>query len=320
VVLVAAVLLVLLMAALLPAVSIVTTLAATAVIGVLLVVIATLVSRLLRSTTAPLDELIEAAGRVQAGDYSARVTDSGPTELRSLARAFNQMSARLERTDAQHRTYLADVSHELRTPLSVIQGQLEAVRDGVYPADEDHIEPALQQVAVLEHLVDDLRTLALSDTGSLPIVREPVDLGALALEVVGAFRPTADARGVRLDVTVEDRLPRLSADPARLGSVIRNLVDNALRATPIGGLVAVSVGTAGAGWLELRVRDTGRGIDPTLLPGVFDRFTRSPDSEGSGLGLAIARSIVEAHDGTISARSDPGEGTTMTVRLPTPTT
>ncbi len=274
--------------------------------------------RILRYTSRPVDELIDAAGRVQEGDYTTRVTESGPAELRSLARAFNQMSERLGRTDEQRRSFMADVSHELRTPLAVIQGQLEAIRDGVYPPDPEHLAPALEQVAVLERLVDDLRTLALSESGSLSLARRPTDLAALAVEVAGSLRTTADTAGVTLDVDAQPGLPSVFVDPVRIGSVIRNLVANALRYTPPGGRVTVSVRAADGGQaLELLAQDTGRGIDPALLPMVFDRFSRSPDSTGSGLGLAIARSIVEAHGGSITAESAPGAGTAITVRLPT---
>jgi two-component system sensor histidine kinase BaeS len=299
-----------------PAVGFVAALVAAVVIGILLLVIAGLASRVLRGTSVPVDELIEAAGRVQEGDYAARVTESGPAELRSLARAFNQMSDRLATTDEQRRTFMADVSHELRTPLAVIQGQLEAIRDGVYPADAQHLAPALDQVAILERLVDDLRTLALSESGSLVLAREAVDVATLANEVAGSLQPAAEAAGIILGVETEAGLPRPYADPVRIGSVIRNLVANALRYTPPGGSVTVAVRSAGPGELELSVRDTGRGIDPAILPVVFERFSRSPDSAGSGLGLAIARSIVEAHGGTIAAESAPGGGTVMTVRLP----
>ncbi|MBX3030133.1 MAG: HAMP domain-containing protein [Chloroflexi bacterium] len=262
------------------------------------------------------DPIIEAAGRVQDGDYSARVPETGSAEARLLARSFNQMSARLEATDAQRRSFMADVSHELRTPLTVIQGQLEAIRDGVYPADAEHLAPALDQVAVLERLVEDLRTLALSESGSLKLTRESVDVGTLVTEVVSAFEPTAQAAGVTLSVTVTPAVPRAWLDPARIGSVVRNLVANALRYTPAGGGVTIEVAATDTEQVVVSVRDTGRGIDPALLGTVFERFSRSPDSTGSGLGLAIARALVEAHGGTITAASEPGSGTTMTVRLP----
>lgn len=287
------------------------TMAAAVVLGAALV--RTVARWIARDSTV--DRLIEAAGRVQEGDYSARVPVQGSPESRSIARAFNQMSARLETTDSQRRSFMADVSHELRTPLAVIQGQLEAIRDGVYPADQAHLGPALDQVAILERLVDDLRTLALSESGSLGLAREQVDVGALVGEVVAAFEPTARAGGVALGFDVAPGTARAWLDPARMGSVLRNLVANALRYTPPGGSVTVSV-RGDSEWVELRVRDTGRGIDPALVPTVFERFSRSADSGGSGLGLAIARALVEAHGGTISAASTAGSGTAMTVRLP----
>jgi two-component system sensor histidine kinase BaeS len=301
-----------------PIVAVVQALAILVVLGLVIVASAALIRRVGRwlSADATVERLIEAAGRVQEGDYSARVAESGSAESRLLARSFNQMSARLEATDTQRRSFMADVSHELRTPLTVIQGQLEAIRDGVYPPDTEHLAPALDQVAVLERLVEDLRTLSLSESGSLRLARASVDLGALVTETVDAFRATADAAGVDLSVTVTPDLPRVWIDPTRIGSVVRNLVANALRYTPRAGTVSVTVERAGPAHVMVRVHDTGRGLDPAILPTVFERFSRSPDSTGSGLGLAIARALVEAHGGTIAAASGPGSGATMTIRLP----
>jgi two-component system sensor histidine kinase BaeS len=262
------------------------------------------------------DDLVSAAARVQEGDYTARVPETGSAEQRLLARAFNQMSEELGATDVRRRSFMADVSHELRTPLTVIQGQLEAIRDGVYPADTAHIAPALDQVRTLEWLVEDLRTLALSDTGTLRLVRQPADLGALVTEVVEGFRVSADGAGVRLEVNVAPELPVVSVDTGRIASVVRNIVANALRHTPTGGSITVAVEPDGTAGLSVSVRDTGRGIDPALLPTIFERFARSADSTGSGLGLAIAKALVEAHGGAIEASSEPGLGTTIAFRLP----
>ena len=286
---------------------------------VLLGVALALVARMaVRSGRDPVvvDDLVQAAARVQEGDYTARVPETGSAEQRLLARSFNQMSEQLGASDVRRRSFMADVSHELRTPLSVIQGQLEAIRDGVYPADAAHIAPALDQVRTLEWLVEDLRTLALSDSGTLRLARVPVDLGALVTEVAGDFRLSADTAGVRLEVSVAADVPIVSVDAGRIASVIRNVVGNALRHTPGGGTVTVSVAAEGEDGVSVTVTDTGRGIDPALLPTIFERFTRSADSTGSGLGLAIAKALVEVHDGTIEASSEPGQGTTITFRLP----
>jgi len=284
-------------------------------VGVALIIIARTTLRSGRGAV-DVDDLVRAAARIQEGDYTVRVPETGSAEQRLLARSFNQMSEQLAVSDVRRRSFMADVSHELRTPLTVIQGQLEAIRDGVYPADAAHIEPALDQVRTLEWLVEDLRTLALSDSGTLRLVRQPVDLGALVTEVADGFRVSADAAGVRLDVSVAADLPVVSVDTGRIASVVRNLVANALRHTRAGGRIVVSVATEGTGQVAVAVADTGRGIDPVLLPTIFERFTRSADSAGSGLGLAIAKALVEAHGGTIEASSEPGQGTTITFRLP----
>ena len=279
--------------------------------------------RAFRRFASPVGDLVEAAGRIEQGDYGARVRERGPREVRSLARAFNAMSARLEATDHERRTFVADVSHELRTPLSVIRGQVEAIAEGVYPADDEHLAPIQEATSALEQLVDDLRTLALAESGSLTLAREPVDLAVLANESAAAFRATADAGQVSLRVEATPDLPPVSADPARIRGVLGNLLANALRHTPAGGTVTLAVRPSEAAdaaapglRVEVAVTDTGTGISAELLPRVFDRFVKGEGSGGSGLGLAIARDIVAAHGGTIEARSVPGGGTTIRFWLP----
>jgi two-component system, OmpR family, sensor histidine kinase BaeS len=262
--------------------------------------------------TRPVAELVEAAGRIEAGDYSARVRERGPRAVRSVARAFNAMSARLEASEARRRSFLADVTHELRTPLAVIRGQAEAIADGVYPADPGHLAPILDAARTLDVLVEDLRTLALSEVGALTLAREPVDLGMLVEEAVEGLRP--QAHGIAIGVEMEDDLPPLDADPTRLLGVVGNLVANAIRHTPSGGSITVAARRAG-GEVVLSVTDTGEGIPPDLLPRVFDRFVRGPGSRGTGLGLAIVRDVVEAHGGRVEVESEVGRGTTVRVWL-----
>jgi two-component system sensor histidine kinase BaeS len=256
-----------------------------------------------------------AASRVETGDYSARVREAGPRDLRRLARAFNAMSTRLEHDEAQRRQLLADVSHELRTPLSVIQGTVEGILDGLYPADRAHLEPILEETQLLERLVEDLRTLSLSETGSLRLHREPTDLAELLAESVAAFRAKADAASVGLSSSVDDDLPVLELDQSRIRQVIGNLLDNAVRLTPSGGSVKIRAAAAKDG-VKIEVTDTGPGIAADVLPRIFDRFYRAGERGGSGLGLPIARSLVEAHGGSITASSEPGHGTTISIRLP----
>jgi signal transduction histidine kinase len=275
----------------------------------------------IRSSASSLDELIGAAERVEEGDYSARVAipDRAPRPVRELVRGFNSMAGRLEASEQQRRTLLADVSHELRTPLAVVQGNVEAILDGVHDADREHLEAILDETRVLTRLVDDLRTITLSEAGRLTLHREPTDLDILVSDVASSFEPAAAAAGVTLSLDVPDDLPILEVDPVRIREVVTNLVANALRHTPGGGRVTVSGATTGGvavRGVEITVSDTGAGIDPALLPHVFDRFAKSADSRGSGLGLAIARGLVEAHGGTIAAESRPGEGATFRFSLP----
>jgi signal transduction histidine kinase len=273
--------------------------------------------RALRRSGVVLDELVDVASRVEAGDYTARVRRPvvGPRPVRELVRAFDTMAARLEADEQQRRSLLADVTHELRTPLAVVQGNVEAIIDGVHPADEAHLTAILDETRVLTRLVEDLRTLALSEAGSLSLHREPTDLAILAADVAAAFEPAAQGAGVGILSDVDDSLPLLDIDPIRIREVLSNLVGNAIRHTPAGGTVSISGRLDGAS-VELVVADTGSGIEPELLDHVFERFSRSATTGGSGLGLAIARGLVELHGGTIGAVSRPGEGTRIEVRLP----
>jgi signal transduction histidine kinase len=284
-------------------------------IGLLVVFVLANVGRAVRRAAAPVGDLIEASGRVESGDFSTRVPEDGPREVRALARSFNAMSARLEEVEQQRRSALADVSHELRTPLTVIQGNLEALLDGVYPADPEHLQLLLDETRILERLINDLRTLTLAEAGSLVLHREPTDLGALLNDVAAGYRSQADQAGIALTLTVADALPPLDIDPARIREVVSNLVTNALRHTPRGGRVDISAELTD-GQAVVTVRDTGAGIPEGQLDRIFDRFYRSPDSQGSGLGLPIARSLVEAHGGTIGATSGLSIGTTIRVTLP----
>jgi signal transduction histidine kinase len=274
--------------------------------------------RLARGVGEPLSELVDAAKRIEATDYSVRVrtTSRGPSELRGLGRAFNAMAARLEAEDATRRRLLADVSHELRTPLAVVQGNLEALLDGVYPPDEAHLRPILEETRVLERLIDDLRTLSLAESGVLPLHREPTEPGVLLEDAAAVHRAAAAAAGIELRVRVPAGLPTLELDPVRMRQVVSNLVDNAIRAMDGGGSITL-IGAPADDRVVLEVTDDGPGIPPELQASLFERFTKSPTSRGSGLGLAIARAIVIAHGGTIAAVPGPGgRGTTIRVSLP----
>jgi two-component system sensor histidine kinase BaeS len=288
---------------------------ALAVVVVLLVAVV-VVGAMLGRAVRPLASIAGAAERLADGDSDVRVEVEGPGAVRRLAVSFNGMAERLDRSRADRQALLADVTHELRTPLQVIAGSTEAMLDGVHPRDDAHLTPILAETRVMDRLLDDLRTLSLAEAGALPLHREETDLRRLLAEVAASHAAAAREAGVT--VTAEDGAPvPASVDPVRMREVVSNLVVNALRHTPAGGMIRLSVLQDGP-WAEMAVADTGEGIAPADLDRVFDRFQRRADSGGSGLGLAIARDLVAAHGGTIRAASDgvPGHGTTFRVRLP----
>jgi signal transduction histidine kinase len=282
---------------------------------ILLAVVAFLLYRFLHRTAEPVSELMEATGRLADGDYSTRVQPRGSSESRELARAFNALAERLETNESQRRALIADVTHELRTPLSVIRGAAEGIIDGVYPGDSGHVTPIVEEVEMMARLLEDLATLSTAEAGLLTLTKERVDLHQLAAEQVAAFMPRFDAKGVGLENAVPATLPQIDADSLRLRQVVSNLLANALQHSAGGDSVRIE-GEAAAESVALRVVDTGAGIPADQLPHVFERFRKAEDSPGSGLGLAIARSLVEAHGGTIRADSVLGQGTTITIELP----
>jgi signal transduction histidine kinase len=239
-----------------------------------------------------------------------------------LGLAFNRMTTDLARADQLRRDMTADIAHELRTPLTVMQGNLEAILDGVYPADAEHLEPVLMKTQLLRRLVEDLRTLALADAGELVLHPTPLDLGQLIRQTVKDFKVQAVATGVQLTSQIAADMPATTADATRIEQVLGILLDNALRHTPTGGRISVNLRQVG-GEIWLSVIDTGEGIPPQDLPHVFERFYRaamgSPHPGGSGLGLAIAQAIITAHGGRIWAESTMRQGTTITFALPAST-
>jgi two-component system sensor histidine kinase BaeS len=284
-------------------------------VGVVLVALAVfLIARAGRRVAAPVADVMEAADRVAAGDYEVRVDERGSREARRLGRAFNEMAERLGTNEARRRQLLADVTHELRTPLSVIQANLEALIDGLYPIDDAHLQPVLDETKVMARLLDDLQTLSTAEAGVLTLHREPTDPGLLIDAAVHAFTAQAEEVGVRLERRGADTLLELDVDRLRIGEVLSNLLSNALRHTPSGGTVVVQANDTQDG-VEFSIADTGSGITPEHIPHVFDRFSRAPDSPGAGLGLTIAKTLVEAHGGAIRAESGPA-GTTFVFTIP----
>ncbi len=274
-----------------------------------------LFGRAVRRTARPIGDVMDAAARVADGDYSARATVQGPPDVRELARAFNEMAARIETTEEQRRNLLADVSHELRTPLAVIRGRVEGMLDGLYRTDGEHLRAVIEQTQVMGRLLDDLQLLSRAEAGVLELHRERLSPAELVDAAVAAYRAQAEAGGIGFRGEAEADLPAIDADRVRIGEVLSNLVTNALRHTPAGGSVTVRAAREGDG-VALEVSDTGAGMSPEQVRHMFDRFTKSEESGGAGLGLAIAKGLVTAHGGTISAASEPGRGTSVRFVLP----
>jgi signal transduction histidine kinase len=287
--------------------------AAPIVIPVLMVVACLLAAGVftsMRRFGSPLWAVMDAADRVAEGDYTVRVKEWGAPPIYALAKSFNRMTARLQDADRVRRDLMADVAHELRTPLTVLQGRIEGLIDGVYPVDAAQLEQLLEQTNVLSRLVEDLRTLALSDAGVLPLQKESTNVIDLVREVARSFagqHPSISAPDAA-DVTAD-------IDPVRIREVISNLLANAIRYTPADGRIWIAVDAQGDR-IVLTVNDTGRGIAPDQLSRLFDRFYKGADSRGSGLGLAIAKGIVSAHGGDIGATSVAGHGTQIRFTLP----
>ena len=275
-------------------------------------------ARSLRRMFTPLDELYNASESVANGDYSVRVEEKGPPEIHSLMKSFNSMAERLQVNDQQRRNMLADISHELRTPITVIQGNVEGMLDGVYPADETRLKSIIEETQILSRLVDDLRTLALAESGALHLKHEATNLAELIRDAVSSFEAQANEKDIRIELSLAD-VEDGSIDPQRIREVLTNLLSNALRYTPRGGKVNIHLTEAnidGEGNVTISIQDSGPGIEPHILPHVFERFYKSSDSGGMGLGLSIARYLVEAHNGKIWAESEIGKGTRISFTIP----
>ena len=273
-----------------------------------------------RMLTRPVHDLTRAIRSMRNGALEQTVPVRAHDEFGEMATAFNEMSAQLARSQRVRDQMTADIAHELRTPLSVVTGYLEGIRDGVLEPTPETIATLHDEARHLQGLVEDLRTLSLADAGRLALQRESVAPDELLRSVYQAFGPLADAAGVELQVQSGDVPAAVEVDAKRMRQVLGNLVANALRFTPPGGRVALAAGREGDA-VVLTVADTGAGMAPETLPHIFERFyrvdpARTAESGASGLGLAIARSLVEAHGGTIGAESVQGSGTTMRVTLP----
>jgi signal transduction histidine kinase len=270
--------------------------------------------------TDPLRKLQTAAQGIASGDLSQRVDIKSKDEIGRLGQAFNEMAENLARAEDLRRNMTADIAHELRSPLAVMQGNLEAILDGVYEPSEDNVASIHQQAILLSRLVDDLQELALADAGQLRIERESVDLAEVIQRTATESRARAQSEGISIGVDVPADLPLLSADPQRISQVLGNLLDNAIRHSPEGGSVTIRARTEGDA-VQVDVVDQGPGLSPEELSLVFERFYRGDKARtratgGAGLGLAIVKQLIEAHGGRVWAESTQGQGAIFSFTLP----
>jgi len=271
----------------------------------------------------PLQKVVASARALPSADAKP-VEVRGPLEVQDLTRAFNSMIARMDASQKSQREFVANVSHELKTPLTSVQGFAQAILDGTADSDETRQQAAqviYDESARMHRMVLDLLDLARLDAGTANITMTPVNMSATLNSVAEKFTPQLQRAGVNIKVDVDANLPTITADGDRLSQVFTNLVDNALKFTPSGGLVSLRALVV-SNEVLISVSDTGAGIPTEAQAHIFDRFyqadvaRRGGEKHGAGLGLAIAQEIVGAHGGRISVRSGLGEGTTFEVFLP----
>lgn len=292
---------------------------------------ALLFTGLISSMRRPLEDLVDASGRLAGGDLDARVKVGGLSETATLGSAFNEMAEELQRRagerdqlDRMKDEFVLTASHELRSPLTSVQGFAELLlleREQLSPKQAETAEVILDNTRHLVRLLNDLLDLARSDAGRLTIRPEQTGATGLIEDAVRTMRAQLDARGQKLSLEIEADLPQIEADRDRIRQVLVNLLTNANEYCPQGANIGVKARRVGAE-VEINVIDDGPGIPEQQLEHIFERFSRGDAGEtqrvgGTGLGLAISKSLIDLHRGTIGAESTPGEGSTFRIRLPT---
>ncbi len=291
---------------------------------------ALLFTGLISSMRRPLEDLVDASGRLAGGDLDARVKVGGLSETATLGGAFNEMAEELQRRagerdqlDRMKDEFVLTASHELRSPLTSVQGFAELLlleREKLTPKQAETVEVILDNTRHLVRLLNDLLDLARSDAGRLTIRPEQTGATGLIEDAVRTMRAQLDARGQELSLEIEPDLPQIEADRDRIRQVLVNLLTNANEYCPQGAKIGVKAGRSDAE-VEIDVIDDGPGIPEQQLEHIFERFSRGDAGEtqrvgGTGLGLAISKSLIELHGGTLGAESTPGEGSTFRIRLP----
>ena len=285
--------------------------------GVISLVLALAGSYLLQKPVADLIRVVES---IASGDLTRRAMVSSPQEMKRLADSFNAMADSLQKAEQYRRDMTADIAHELRNPLAVQRANLEAIQDGIYPLSQASLEPLIEQNRLLNRIVEDLRTLALADSGELSLITRPADLKALLERTAEHFKFEAGEKMVDLKLLLPDNSLVIDLDVERIEQILHNLIQNAIRFTPPGGVVEIAMQNMPS-WVEIAVHDSGPGIPAESLPFVFERFYRADPARDrtngtTGLGLSIARKLAEVHHGSLTAQNHPAGGALFILRLP----
>jgi signal transduction histidine kinase len=278
---------------------------------------------LARWVARPLNQLTDAAGEVAAGHFDLEVVPSGPKEIRGLAAAFNHMIERVKTSQKSQRDFIANISHELKTPLTSIAGFAQAILDGAASSEAQRSQAAqviYQESQRLQRMVDQLLSLAKFDAGQVQLVLSPVEVEELISSCIERMKPAAQAKAIEITLSVTGA-PSIQADADRVGQVLINLLDNAIKNSRENGRVRVHAGQL-EDWVTISVEDGGVGLDASQLSRIFERFYQTDrarsagDEAGVGLGLAISYEIVRAHGGQMTAESKPDQGSTFSFSLP----
>jgi len=287
--------------------------------AIALVVSAALAYLLARTVSRPVRQLGDTIGKLSRGNFLARASVETRDEIGILAGHVNELAGTLEKNRTSRQRWMADIAHELRTPVAILKGEVEALADGIRPADERMSASLQEEIDQLSTLIDDLQTLALSDAGALDIRKEPVDLGGLISQSVALFRERLDSRGIVVDLLLDESIT-IPADQHRLRQLLHNLLENSFRYVQDNGQVRFTLSPAD-GTVQLLLEDSGPGLETEQMDRLFDRFyrvegSRSRSLGGSGLGLSICKNIVEAHGGNIRAETSVMGGLKIVICLP----
>jgi two-component system sensor histidine kinase BaeS len=280
-----------------------------------------------RSITVPLRNLSRAAEQIEQGNFDQQVPVETKDEVGHLAAIFNRMAETLAMNTSLRRQFLANVAHELRTPLAIIQGHLEGMLDGVIEPSREQLASLHEEAIRINHLITDLRDLSLAEIRQLALEKSVTDVNQIVNRAVYMLKPLSDVKHISIHCILDETLPEIAVDPGRINQVFYNIIVNAIRYSPVHGVVEIITNQTeieGQLWLEISVADNGPGIAQEDIPYIFDHFYRGDKSRdrksgGSGLGLAIVKQLVEIHGGQVAVESKLGEGSIFQVLLPVDT-